>query len=93
MRFFEPIPIPPGPKTQRSVMFDKSSDISGNSVFSGLQQYGPSKVEVGETGRVNPFTPLSPPIKTTSTATSTKAVIDSDVKATTETTGTAMEAI
>jgi hypothetical protein len=75
MRFFEPVSVPPSVKIQRAVKFDASSDVTKNSVFSGLQQYGPVTVEVGETGRVNPFVPLPSPVKATSTATSTDSTL------------------
>ena len=87
MRFFEPVPVPPNAKIQRAVKFDKSSDVSKNSVFSGLRQYGSSTVEVGETGRANPFVPLPSPSNVTSTTTSTKSILNP----TNQATGTAME--
>ncbi len=88
MRFFEPVPVPPNAKIQRAVKFDASSDVSKNSVFSGLQQYGTAMVEVGETGRVNPFVPLPSPVNVTGTVTSTKSMLNLTKQAT----GTTMEA-
>lgn len=75
MKFFEPVSAPAPERAKPAVKFNPSVDVSKNSVFGGLQPYGPATVESGETGKINPFIPLPPLPKPTSTATST--ILDS----------------
>ena len=57
LKFLEPVPVPPPPAPRQAVTFDRNADVSANPVFTGLQPYGPSQVESGPVGRVNPFIP------------------------------------
>ncbi|MCC7357434.1 hypothetical protein IT408_02910 [Candidatus Uhrbacteria bacterium] len=75
-----PYPVPPTPPNRTSVTFDPKVDVSKDKVFSSLRPLSGLEVEVGQTGRSNPFTPpVNAPIiispVTTTEATTTLPVI------------------
>ncbi len=76
-----PYPVPPAPPRRASVTFDPKVDVSKDKVFSQLRPLSALEVEVGQTGRSNPFTPPAPtaviisPVTTTSASTGTPPLI------------------
>jgi hypothetical protein len=66
-----PYPVPPAPPRRTSVTFDPKVDVSKNTVFSRLRPLSGFDVEVGQTGRSNPFTPPAPTAIIISPATAT----------------------
>jgi hypothetical protein len=67
----EPVPIPPPPPTKSNVTFNANADVSKHPMFQRLEPLGPSLIDAGELGRVNPFVPAPLRASATSTASST----------------------
>ena len=67
-----PVPVPPVPPAKGAVSFDAKADVSKDALFQRLRPLAPSTVDVGATGRLNPFVPPAPtPVVVSSTATTT----------------------
>lgn len=77
-QFLEPVDVPPPPPVRAQVRFNPKADVSKNEVFQRLEPYGPTKVEPGETGRLNPFAPVEVVIER-ATTTANATTVDSAV--------------
>lgn len=75
-----PYPVPLAPPQRGAVTFDPKVDVSKDAIFAKLRPLSGLEIEVGETGRANPFIPPAPaPIiitpTTTQQATTTPPII------------------
>lgn len=88
MSALEPMAVPPSPPAKGKVVFNPQADVSKDSVFLRLTPMGPSAVEAGTTGRVNPFVP---PVMNQATSSKQYVVSSTDAELTTNNTGTEAE--